>query len=57
MDRGRHWLILIQGQGARLLVYVMLRGRSLHPSSDKEVQVPRAFPGIVKAAAWEPGTV
>lgn len=55
MARGRHWLILIPGQGAKLFVYVMLRGQSLHPSGDKEVQVPWAFLGVVKAAAWEPG--
>lgn len=40
--RGRHWLILFQGQGARLLVCVMLRRQGLHPSSDS-VQVPRAL--------------
>ena len=55
MARGRHWLILIPGQGAKLFVYVMLRGQSLHPGGDNEVQVPGAFLGIVKAAAWEPG--
>ena len=55
MARGRHWLILIPGQGAKLFVYVMLRGQSLHPGGDKEVQVPGAFLGVVKAAAWEPG--
>lgn len=54
MARGRHWLILIPGQGAKLFVYVMLRGQSLHPGGDKEVQVPGAFLGVVKAAAWEP---
>lgn len=43
MARGRHWLILFQGQGAGLLVYVMLSGHGLHPSSDVGVQVPRAL--------------
>lgn len=44
MARGRHWLILFRGQGARLLVDVMLRGHSLHPCSDATVQVPRTLP-------------
>lgn len=42
MARGRHWLMLFQGQGTSLLVYVMLRRHSLHPSSDS-VQAPRAL--------------
>ena len=42
MARGRHWLMLFQGQDTSLLVCVMLRRHSLHPSSDS-VQAPRAL--------------
>lgn len=57
MARGRRWLILFLGQGARLLVYVILRRHGLHPCSDTTVQAPRTFPrrGEGSRLGAEPG--
>lgn len=50
---GRHWLMLFRGQGARLLVYVILRGHGLRPRSDTVSKCQGLDFGFGK---WPPGS-